>query len=198
MAGSYLLYVADLGEGDIMQLKKEVEICINKTSQKTAKEVVEQLKKQSMLKSSMNFYKRTEIVLYNYETLKKAVEQKEEDIKYIEENGLPERSKSIVFYSTSGGNVSAGDRYVELIEKYRVEKAETERDLARIDNALDKVRNDKYFKIVELKYLDQEAKTDEEIAEILEKDRTTITRNRSRLINSIKTILFPESIKELF
>ena len=181
-----------------MQLKKEVEICINKTSEKTAKEVVEQLKKQSMLKSSMNFYKRTEIVLYNYETLKKAVEQKEEDIKYIEENGLPERSKSIVFYSTSGGNVSAGDRYVELIEKYRVEKAETERDLARIDNALDKVRNDKYFKIVELKYLDQEAKTDEEIAEILEKDRTTITRNRSRLINSIKTILFPESIKELF
>lgn len=180
-----------------MQLKKEIEVCIKKTSEKTAAEVVELLKKQRLLKNSMGFYKKTEIVLYNYEKLKLAAKQKEEDIKYIQEHGLPERSKSIVFYSTAGGNVSAGDRYVELIEKYKVEKAETERDIARIDNALDKVRDDKYFKIIELKYLRQEAKTDEEIAEILERDRTTISRNRSRLINSIKIILFPESIKEL-
>ena len=94
--------------------------------------------------------------------------------------------------------MTAGDRYVELIEKYRVEKAETLRDIARIDNALDKVREDKYFKIIELKYLEQKAKTDEELAEILEKDQSTITRNRNRLINELKTILFPESIKELW
>ena len=181
-----------------MQLKKEIEICIKKTSEKTAREVVESLKKQRMIKIDMNFYKKTEIVLYNYEKLKLAVKQKEEDIKYIEENGLPGKSKSIVFYSTSGGNVSAGDRYIELIEKYKVEKTETERDIARIDNALDKIRDDKYFEIIELKYLKQEAKTDEEIAEILEKDRTTICRNRSRLLNTIKTILFPESIKDVY
>lgn len=179
-----------------MKLKKEIEICIKKTSEKTAAEIIEQLKKQRLLKTNMSFYKKTEILLYNYETLKKAAEQKEEDIKYIQEHGLPERSKSIVFYSTSSGNISAGDRYLELIEKYKMEKAETERDLARIDNALDKVRDDKYFKIIELKYLEQKAKTDEQIAEVLEKDQSTITRNRNRLINSIKTILFPESIKE--
>lgn len=179
-----------------MKLKKEIEVCINKTSEKTAKEVVQELRKQRLLKANMNYYKKTEIVLYNYETLKKAVEQKEEDINYIQEHGLPERSKSIIFYSTSSGNVSAGDRYIELIEKYKIEKAETERDIVRIENALDKVRNDKYFPIIELKYLKQTAKTDEEIAEILEKDQSTITRNRNRLINSIKTILFPESIKE--
>lgn len=180
-----------------MQLKKEVEICIKKTSEKTAAEVIDMLKKQRLLKSDMNFYKRTEIVLYNYEKLKLAVKQKEEDIRYIEENGLPDKSKSIVFYSTAGGNISAGERYIELIEKYKVEKAETERDIARIESALDKVRTDKYFSIIALKYLDQEAKTDEEIAEILDKDRTTISRNRNRLMNSIKTILFPESIKEI-
>ena len=184
------------GRNDTMKLKKEIEICIKKTSEKTAAEIIEQLKKQRLLKTNMSFYKKTEILLYNYETLKKAAEQKEEDIKYIQEHGLPERSKSIVFYSSSSGNISAGDRYIELIEKYKVEKAETERDLARIDNALDKVRDDKYFRIIELKYLEQKAKTDEQIAEILEKDQSTITRNRNRLINSIKTILFPESIKE--
>ena len=179
-----------------MKLKNEIEVCINKTAEKTAKEVVELFKKQRLIKFDMSFYKKTEIVLYNYEKLKLAVKQKEEDIKYIEENGLPGKSKSIVFFSTAG-NMSAGDRYVELIEKYKADIAETERDIARIDNALDKVRGDKYFKIIELKYLKQEVKTDEEIAEMLEKDRTTISRNRNRLMNAIKTILFPESIKEI-
>lgn len=180
-----------------MQLKKEIETCIKKTSEKTAIEVVEQLKKQRLLKSNISYYKKTEIVLYNYETLKKAIKQKEEDIEYIKKHGLPEKSKSIIYYTTAAGTISAGDRYLELIEKYQIEKAETERDIKRIENALDKVRNDKYFKIIELKYLKQTAKTDEEIAEIMGKDRTTISRNRKRLINSIKTILFPESIKEL-
>lgn len=179
-----------------MKLNKEILVCINKTSERTAKEIVEELKKQRLLKNNISFYKKTEILLYNYETLKKAVEQKDEDIKYIQEYGLPERSKSIVFYSTSSGSISAEDRYLELIERYQLEKAETERDITRIENALDKVRDDKYFKIIELKYLDQAAKTDEEIAEMLGKDQSTITRNRNRLINSIKTILFPESIKE--
>lgn len=179
-----------------MKLKKEIEACIKQTSEKTVRELIGQLKEQRLLKANMSFYKKTEILLYNYETLKKAVEQKEEDIEYIEKHGLPERSKSIVFYSSSGGNVSAGDRYLELIEKYKVEKNETERDLARIDNALDKVKGDKYFEIIELKYIKQEAKTDEQIAEMVEKDRSTVTRNRNRLINKIKTILFPESIKE--
>lgn len=50
---------------------------------------------------------------------------------------------------------------------------------------------------MELKYLNAQDKvTDEQIAEILEKDQSTITRNRKRLINSIKIILFPESIKD--
>lgn len=179
-----------------MKFNKEIEICIKQTSERTAAEVIASLKRQRMIKPDMNFYKKTEIVLYNYEKLKLAVKQKDDDIKYITDHGLPERSKSIVFYSTSSGNVSAGDRYVELIEKYRVEKAETERDIARIDNALNKVKDDKYYRIIELKYIKQEAKTDEEIAEILEKDQSTISRNRNRLMNAIKTILFPESIKE--
>ena len=158
-----------------MHLKKEIEVCIKKTSEKTAAEVIDLLKKQRLLKADISFYKRTEIVLYNYEKLKLAVKQKEEDIKYIEENGLSNRSKSIVFYSTSRGNISAGDRYIELIEKYKIEKEETERDIARIENALDKVRVDKYFNIIDLKYLKQEAKTDEEIAERLEKNRTDLS-----------------------
>lgn len=180
-----------------MKISKEIEAYINETSKKTADSVVHNLKSNRLLKTNFSFYKRTELLLYNYEKLKLAVQQKQEDIDYIEENGLPEKSKSITFYSSGGGNISAGDRYLELIEKYRVEKVETERDVQRIESAIDKVKDDKYYKIIELKYLNQECKTDEEMAETLKKDQSTITRNRNRLINSLKTILFPESIKEL-
>lgn len=77
---------------------------------------------------------------------------------------------------------------------------ETERDLKRIDNALDKIKDDKYFDIIKYKYLNQEERkisTDEELAEKLDKDRRTIIRNKKRLINKLVTILFPESLKEV-
>lgn len=163
-----------------------------------AKEVVEQLKANRLIKDQVPYAKRIESILYRYSTLKEAVIQKQEDIDYIKENGLPESSKSIVVYSSAGG-VSREDRYVELLEKYRVEKIETERELKRIDNALDKIRGDKYYNIIDLKYLYPTATyvSDEMLGETFDVDRRTIIRNRYRLINKLVTILFPESIKEL-
>lgn len=178
---------------------KKKEINIKDTIEETVKKVVEELKSNNMIKREMNYYKRVELLLYNYENLKDAVKQKEEDIEYIDKHGLPERSKSIVVYSSAGG-VSKEDRYVELKERYKREKIETERDLKRIDNALDKIRKDKYFDIIKLKYLNAEEDkiaTDELLAEKFNKERITIIRNRKRLINKLITILFPESIKEV-
>lgn len=165
----------------------------------TAKSVIEGLKNNNMIKRELSYYRRVEILLYNYENLKYAVRQKEEDIEYIDKHGLPESSKSIVIYNSSGGT-SKEDRYLQLKEKYAREKIETERDLKRIDNALDKIRKDKYFDIIQLKYLNIEEEkvvTDEMLAGVLERDRSTIIRNRKRLINKLITILFPESIKDV-
>lgn len=182
--------------------KKEEKLNINKTIQKAAQQAAErtiqQLKSNNMLKNNLNYYKKVEILLYNYENLKDALLQKDEDIEYIEKYGLPQSSKSIVVYQTTNGGISAEDRYLYLREKYRIEKMETEREVRRIDNALNKVRQDKYFDIIQLKFLNQEEEkldTDEKIAERLNKDQSTITRNRKRLMNKLITILFPENIK---
>lgn len=86
-----------------------------------------------------------------------------------------------------------------MIDKYKVEKIETQRDLTRIENALDKIREDKYFDIIQFKYLNlqkDKLETDERIAEKLNKDQSTVTRNRKRLMNKLITILFPESIRD--
>lgn len=180
-------------------VKKTIEKTIESKSIDIADKVIEKLNNSNKIKIEMPYYKRVELLLYNYENLKEAVKQKEEAIKELEIYGLPEKSKSIVMYSSVGGN-SQADRYSELKEKYKIEKMETERDLKRIDNALDKIRDDKYFGIIQYKYLSTEEEkisTDDKLAEILNKDRTTIVRNRKRLINKLSIILFPESIKSV-
>ena len=182
--------------------KKLIEL----VSKGAAEEVIKILTDNKLVKVSetngkkeLSYYKKVEILLYNYENLKEAIKQKEEDIENLEKYGLKEKSCSVVVYSSAGGNPEA-DRYLELKNKYIVEKLEIERDLKRIDNALDKIRKDSYFDIIQLKYLNTEedrVKTDNELVEILDKERITIIRNRKRLINKLTTILFPQNVREL-
>lgn len=180
-------------------VRKTIEKTIESKSIDIADKVIEKLNNSNKIKIEMPYYKRVELLLYNYENLKEAVKQKEDAIAELDKYGLPERSKSIVMYSSAGGS-SQADRYSELKEKYKIEKMETERDLKRIDNALDKIRDDKYFGIIQYKYLNEDKEkitTDEELADKFNRDRKTITRNKKRLINKLMTILFPESISEV-
>lgn len=184
--------IRDTAKGVLEELKGTV-------VKEVAKELVNELKTNNMIKKELSFYKRVELLLYNYENLKGAVKQKEEDIKYLNKYGLNENSKSIVIYSSTS-ITSKEDRQVQLKEKYIREKGEILRNIKRIDNALNKIREDKYFKIIQLKYLnleEEKIKTDEELAEIFNRDRKTILRNRKRLINKLTTILFPESLREV-
>lgn len=180
-------------------VKKTIEKTIESKTIDIADKIIEKLNRSNKIKKELSYYKRVELLLYNYENLKEAVRQKEEAIEELDIYGLPEKSKSIVVFTSSNGS-SQGDRYTELKEKYLLEKLETERYLKRIDNALDKIRGDKYFDIIRYKYLKEDEEkigTDEELAEKFEKERITIIRNRKRLINKLVTILFPESIKEV-
>lgn len=184
-------------------MSKANEVNINKIKEVariTAEEVINSLKDRRMIKNEMSYYKRVELLLYNYENLKEAVKQKEDDIRYIQEHGLPEKSGSVVIYQTSGGGISGQERYMQIVEKYKMEKEETLRDIKRIDNALNKIKKDKYYPIIEFKYLtgeEADTNTDERLAEKLNKERSTITRNRKRLMNKLITILFPESIRDI-
>lgn len=180
-------------------MSKKNEDIILSIIKSTAKEIVEQLKDSNMIKKEMNYYKKVELLLYNYQNLKEAVQQKDEDIEMLDRYGLSKKSKSVVIYSPSTADPE-GDRLLELREKYKREKQETLRDIERIDNALNKIKKDHYFDIIRLKYLEAEhgkAITDEEIAEKLNRDRTTVIRNKKRLINKLITILFPASLREI-
>lgn len=182
---------------DIMaeRIENIVNRAIEGNTEVIAEKVVNKLKSNNQVKE-VNYYRLVERLLYNYNNLIDAIDDKEEAIKDLKEYGVKSKSKSITVYGGSSGN-SEEDRYFNLMYKYKLQKLETEREAKRIENALNKIKTDKYYKIIELKYLvddKDKIKTDEALAEELKKDRSTITRNRKRIMNRLITIMFPESL----
>lgn len=85
-----------------LKKEKNTPVNVNKTIEKTAietaKAIVAELRVQNMIKKELSYYKKVELLLYNYENLKDAIKQKDEEIRHIERYGLPQASGSIVVY----------------------------------------------------------------------------------------------------
>lgn len=176
-------------------LQESVIKIIEETINKTVKE----LRKANYIKNTRqtSFWK-TEQLLYHYNDFKKAILDKESQIEEIRHNGIPKKSKSITFYSTMHYlNTDEEEKIEGLIKTLENSISNTKRLINLIDNSLNKLKKDKYYKIIELKYFNGE--TREKIAEIFNADVSTITRNKNRLLNALKINLFSdEVIEELF
>lgn len=173
---------------------------ITKTSEKTAAAVVSELKRQGLMKDNKHTpFQKTEQLLYNYNNFKTAIEDKHEQVKTIQEEGLSRKSKSITSW---GGNQTLdtstdAEKAEEKIQVIESSIVVTRKFISIIDSALQKISNDFYFDIIRLKYF--EGKTGEHVAEHFDVDISTVSRNKNRLINQLKITLFSdEVIYELF
>ena len=73
----------------------------------------------------------------------------------------------------------------------------TKRFCNLIQRALNRVRDDPYYEIIELKYF--ERWTHEKIAEYFDVDVSVISKRRTKLINQLRPIIFSDDfIRELF
>lgn len=89
----------------------------------------------------------------------------------------------------------------ELLRNYNNFKSSdqeiTQKLVQKIDNALYDIKDDVYYEIIPLTYFSNE--TRETIAEIFNTTERTISRNKGRLVNILKTKLFSDDvIYELF
>ena len=89
----------------------------------------------------------------------------------------------------------------ELLRNYNDFKSSdqeiTQKLVQKIDNALYDIKDDVYYEIIPLTYFSNE--TRETIAEIFNTTERTISRNKGRLVNILKTKLFSDDvIYELF
>lgn len=96
---------------------------------------------------------------------------------------------------------SAFQKTEELLRNYKAFKESdqeyTVKLVEKMDHALDKIHNDIYFEIIPMVYF--EDATREEIAERYNTTVTTVSRNKTRLVNVLKSYLFSDDvIYELF
>ncbi len=159
--------------------------------------IQELLKKNLIKQNDMSAYKKTELLLYNYNNFCNAINWKKEQIEEIKKEGLLKKSKGINLISVSNRNFEDEfDKKQNKIEALENSISLTSKVIYMTDMALASIKKDPYYQVIILKYF--KSNTLEEIASKLEKDISTIGRNKARLINNLKIKLFSDDvIKEL-
>lgn len=97
---------------------------------------------------------------------------------------------------------TAIEKLEELLRNYPIFKEITDQEytiklVAKVDEALEKISNDPYFDVIRMFYF--ENLTREYIASEFGCTETTISRNKTKLLNQLKVMLFSDDvIFELF
>lgn len=158
--------------------------------------VLEELRAKNLIHEVRSSFRLTEQALYLVPKIKQAIITNKNEIKYIKEHGLPEKSKSITGLSEGGVHLDKQEILENKINNLRQANILNESYINKINNILNEFKKDKYYEIIELKYFKK--KTREDIASYFNCDEKTITRNKNRLINEIKVLIIPNNcINEL-
>ena len=158
---------------------------------KIADKLLEKLKndKDFKVQKVLSPFQKTEKLLFELKYLKGAIDVKHKHIAGLKNDPVLLSKKEI------GVNVQSSKKYLSEVEKIenKIEKLEKEIERLQIvvemtEKALDTIREDKYFKIIEMKYFEE--LTFEYIAEILDVSIITAKRHKNRLINRLRAIIF--------
>jgi nicotinamide mononucleotide adenylyltransferase len=137
-----------------------------------------------------NYFKQTEKRLYAYPELKENIEKYKLDIEDLKREKVSCRSKDIVRIPEGSGIRLSPEEIQEARIQNVVKKMERDQlEIDEINYALDAVRNDEYYKVIEYKYF-QGMTNDDEIGELLHCDGRTVRRHKNRLVNKIAVKLY--------
>lgn len=119
----------------------------------------------------------------------KNIKRYELDIADLKKEKITGKSKDITSYSECGGiRLTPEEKQEAKIIAVEIKKARDEAEVKEIKTALSEVADDAYYKIIEHRYFGN--MTDEDIAVALNCERTTVWRNRARLVKKISVIFF--------
>lgn len=156
--------------------------------------VLEKLRDANKIKdNNKTAYQKTEQLLYNYNNFKKIITKRELEIDTIRRYGIPQKSTSIVPFSPKGnganGTVLEEDAVECAIRSVQSSMEDTVHVIAMIDKAMESLKNDPYYSILEMRYF--EGRTQEDIAVYYGVTQVTISKNKSRLVRELSQELFP-------
>ena len=160
-----------------------------------ADKIIERMKTDREIKTEKQLtpFQKTEKLLSELALLKGAIDSKNMLIEDLKKEGISIQKRE------TGVNVQSSKIYLSELEKVenRIEKLQEE--IARIENvvnmverALDTIRNDKYYNIIEMKYF--EDLTFENIAEKLDISVITAKRYKNKMIRQLQLVIFSDDV----
>lgn len=141
-------------------------------------------------------YQKTEQLLFNYMGLKRIVADRKREIEEIKTYGVPQKCGGVTEYVSKGGMpqgiVLPEETAENAIRRIEGSIHEVVKVIDLIDKSLYSLRNDPYYKIIELRYF--EGRTQEDIALTLNCSQVTISNNKNRLIRELALRMFPNQV----
>ena len=137
-----------------------------------------------------NWTKLTMKRLYSYPLLKKNIERYRLDIEDIKKEDMGKSKSIVMFYTHSGGGEKPD---LEELREAKIRMVEMkidrdEKEISEIDAALDAVKDDPYYRIIELKFFQK--LSHEEIAANMPCGLNTVTRHLGRLMDIMNVTLY--------
>lgn len=144
-------------------------------------------------------YQKTEQLLYNYPNFKKIVAERRLEIEELRRYGVPQKSSGamgerVQTSRTVQGIVLPEESVENAVRTVEASVQGTVQAIALIDKCMAALKNDPYYKILEMRYF--EGRTQEDIALTFNCSQVTISNNKSRLVRELAMRLFPNQIIE--
>ena len=160
-----------------------------------ADKIIERMKTDREIKTEKQLtpFQKTEKLLSELALLKGAIDSKNMLIEDLKKEGISNQKRE------TGVNVQSSKIYLSELEKVenRIEKLQEE--IVRIENvvnmverALDTIKNNKYYDIIEMKYFDE--LTFEHISEKLDISVITAKRYKNKMIRQLQLVIFSDDV----
>jgi hypothetical protein len=147
-------------------------------------------------KSQKSAYSKTESLLYNYKGFQRIVQERMEEIENLRKYGVPQSCGNVTERVQSTpvqvGLVLPEESVENAVRTVEASVQDTVRVIALIDKCMAALVNDPYYKVLEMRYF--EGRTLEDIGAYFGCDHSTISRNRSRLVNELAMRIFPDEV----
>ena len=134
--------------------------------------------------------KLTKKRLYAYPQLKDNIERYKLDIEDVRQETFG-KSKSIVVFRSNSGNGEQPTLEEQRAAKIRLLEQKIDRDeteIKEIEAALAQIKDDPYYRIVELRFFQKMSR--EAISEAIPCDTATVSRNLGRLLDMVNVSLY--------
>lgn len=164
-------------------------------TEEIVKVVLDELRDRGLIKENQrSAYSSTELLLYNRKNLENAIHENDMEISELREYGLPKKSASIVSMDAPSGGIKENEFVIieDRVNRLQQSNARITALIHKMDRLLKQYGSAKYPDLIKRLYFD--GMTREECAEVYNCDVATISRNKSKIINSLKVVLFPNEV----